>query len=450
MTTTDPHTAEGDARELPWHLSGNYGPIDAELDAADLEVEGEIPDSLDGTYMRNGFNPVSGWSDHWFFGDGMIHAVDLRDGAASYKNRYVRTPGLAAGTGAMSMKPADSPANTNIVRHAGRYFALEEAHGAYELNADLDTLGHQTFGGRITGAFTAHPKICPETGEMLAFGYNVMGPEFLRYHRFDAAGELVQSEPITLPAGVMMHDFNITRNHVVWMDLPVCFDLDAAMKGEAPFGWRPDNGARLGVMPRNGTDADVRWFDIEPGYVFHPVNAHEVDDQIVLTVCRAEHAMAGGFDDISAKASLWRWTIDLVSGVVAEEQLDDRKSDFARINDRLLGLEANYGYTMQLGQTPDNPSMGNEVYKYDLRTGVPEVHNMGPIAGGEPVFVPRPGSDSSIEDDGWVMLLTYDPDADRSELRIIDARNFSGEPVARVFTPQRVPYGAHGNWMARD
>ena len=446
MSTTEA-APTGTEHTLPWHLQGNYGPIEHELDATDLEVEGEIPAELDGQYMRNGFNPVNGTSDHWFFGDGMIHAIDFRDGAATYRNRYVQTPALANGGGSMSMDPADSPANTNVVRHAGRIFALEEAHGAYELTHDLETVGLETWNGEIAGAFTAHPKLCPTTGEMLAFGYNVVGPEFLRYYRFDANGGLAQSEPITLPKGVMMHDFNITANHVVWMDLPVVFDLDLAMKGEAPFGWAPDNGARLGVMPRTGTDADVRWFDIEPGYVFHPVNSHEEGDTIVLTVCRADRAMAGGFDDISAKASLWRWTIDLTKGTVTETQLDDRKSDFARVDDRLVGLPAGFGYTMQLGQTPDNPSMGNEVYKYDLATGQPEIHHMGSVCGGEPVFIPRPGG--SAEDDGWVVLFTYDPQTDRSELRMIDAQDFSGPPVARIFTPQRVPYGAHGNWMPR-
>lgn len=447
MTTTETGPSTDQARELPWHLAGNYGPIEHELDAEQLEVEGEIPAEIDGTYMRNGFNPVSGWSDHWFFGDGMVHSVDLRGGTASYKNRYVRTPGLEAGGGALSMDPKDSPANTNIVRHAGRYFALEEAHGIYELDADLETIGLETFGGAILGPFTAHPKLCPSTGEMLAFGYNVVGPEYLRYYRFDAAGALVQSEPITLPAGVMIHDFNITRNHVVWMDLPVCFSLDKAMSGEAPFGWTPDNGSRLGVMPRDGGDADVRWFDIEPGYVLHPVNSWEEGDKIVLVVCRLDTFMDGGFDDISGKAELWRWTIDLAAGTVREEHLDDRKSDFPRVNDRLVGLPTRFGYTQQLGHTPDNPSMGQEVYKYDLDTGIAEIHDLGSVNGGEPVFVPR--TEAGAEDDGWVVLIGHDVATDRSEFRIIDAQDFTGEPVARVFTPQRVPYGAHGNWMPR-
>ena len=121
---------------------------------------------------------------------------------------------------------------------------------------------------------TAHPKVCPVTGELLAFSYLSPQPPFLHYIRIGADGELQQLEGIEIPNMVMMHDFNVTRNHVVFMDLPVCFDLDALATG-MPFKFKRDAGARLGVMPRNGTNADVRWFEIEPCYVFHPVNAHE-------------------------------------------------------------------------------------------------------------------------------------------------------------------------------
>lgn len=448
MSTTETDVGTSSTGELPWHLQGNYGPIKEELDIEDCEVEGAIPPEIDGVYMRNGFNPITGWSDHWFFGDGMIHAVDLRDGKASIRNRYVRTPVLEGGADGMSMDPANSPANTNIVPHAGRLFALNEGFAPYEVDRDLNTVGMENFDGQIVGPFTAHPKLCPTTGEMLGFGYRVVGPEFLRYYRFDPSGALIQAEPITLPSGVMMHDFNITANHVVWMDLPVCFSLDKAMEGEAPFGWNPDNGSRLGVMPRDGGDADVRWFDVEPGYVLHPVNSWEEGDTIVLVVCRFDSFMDGGFDDIGNKAELWRWTIDLTAGTVKEEHLDDRKSDFPRVNDRLVGLPTRFGYTQQLGSTPDNPSMGQELYKYDLETGVPEIHSLGTVNGGEPVFVPR--GDGGAEDDGWIVLFGHDVETDVSEFRIIDAQDFSGPPVARVFSPQRVPYGAHGNWMPRS
>jgi carotenoid cleavage dioxygenase len=62
------------------------------------------------------------------------------------------------------------------------------------------------------------------------------------------------------------------------------------------------------------------------------------------------------------------------------------------------------------------------------------------------VFVPR--SDDAAEDAGWVMSLVYDAGTDRSDLVILDAQDFAGEPVATVHLPQRVPFGFHGNWIA--
>ena len=145
-------TAEADPR---WHLNGNFAPVIDELDVGDLEVEGAIPEGLNGLYLRNGFNPVNGESDHWFFGHGMIHAIDLDEGRASYRNRYVRTPYFEAGGTSVSLAPVASPANTHVVAHAGRILALEEVHYPWEIDAQLNTVGVQTFGDRLAGAFTA-------------------------------------------------------------------------------------------------------------------------------------------------------------------------------------------------------------------------------------------------------------------------------------------------------
>ena len=279
-----------------WHLQGNWAPVLDEIDAGPLKVRGEIPRELTGDYVRAGMNPKSGWSDHWFAGTGMLHGISLEDGQARYRNRFVRTPyfdgDLSLSTG---RDPAASPANTNIIRHAGRWLALEEAHLPWAVDSELGTIGAHDFGGRLKGAMTAHPRICPVTGELLFFGYQLAKRPYLTYYRADAAGELVEAEPIDLPNPVMMHDWNVTRNHVVFMDLPVVFDLKAAMRGEPPMAFRPDAGARLGVMRRNSAGGQVRWFDIEPCYVFHPVNAYEHGDTIVLHVCRQQEAMAGGF-----------------------------------------------------------------------------------------------------------------------------------------------------------
>jgi carotenoid cleavage dioxygenase len=156
--------ATADQHALPWHLQGNYGPIAEEMEVHEVEVEGEIPDELEGSCYRNGFNPPSGWSDHWFFGTGMIHQVELGGGKAlTYRNRYVRTPYLEHSLEqtpdlmtAMS-DPGMSPANTSIIRHAGRYLALEEAHRAWEVTADLETVSCFDFGGRFQGGAMTAP-----------------------------------------------------------------------------------------------------------------------------------------------------------------------------------------------------------------------------------------------------------------------------------------------------
>ena len=451
MTDTEISEDAAVAPPTPWHLQGNFAPVRDELDVSGLEVIGRLPEGLAGTYVRNGFNPRSGFSPHWFFGHGMLHAVDLDgEGGARYRNRYVDTPFKDHdGTGLdWALDPACSPANTHVVRHNGRWLALEEVHLPYALDDRLDTLGVEDFGGAVTTSFTAHPKLCPVTGELLAFGYSVVAAPYLTYFRIGPTGEVLAVEPIEIPNPVMMHDWNVTERHVVFMDLPVRFGLEGAMAGDMPFGWHPESGARLGVMPRTGTNADVTWHEIDPCYVFHPLNAYEDGDRIELVVCRQDRAMAGGFDDIeSARAHLWRWSIDQTTGTVTETQLDDRIADFPRVDDRLVGHDSRYGYLTEIREEPGiGAAIGSELYKYDLRTGGVETHTTNATTRlGEPVFAPA-GPDAD-EDEGWVLVYATDEAEGVTELRVIEAQDFAAEPVARVVLPQRVPYGAHGSWL---
>ena len=138
-----------------------------------------------------------------------------------------------------------------------------------------------------------------------------------------------------------------------------------------------------------------------------------------------------------------RWTIDAAAGKVLEERLDDRGQEFQRVDERLVGKPHRYGY----GAAFDTgPVTHGDLLRHDLERGTTTRHRFGAgRASGEGVFVPR--SDDAAEDDGWVMSFVHDAGTDRSDLVILDARNFDGEPVATVHLPQRVPYGFHGNWI---
>ena len=439
-------------KKLHWHLIGNWAPVKEEITEHNLEIKGEVPRDLNGLFVRNGMNPVSGYSDHWFFGNGMLHGIYLENGKASYKNRYVKTPYYENDLNVISSfgDLSASPANTHIVNHAGKLLALEETSLPWELNRDLETIGVEDYKGKLNTAMTAHPRICPETGEMLFFAYSMMGEPYLYYHRVSKQGELVQTEAIEIPRPVMMHDWNITRNYVVFMDLPIVSDMDLAVSTGSPFGFKPECGARLGVMPREGNNSDVRWFDIDPCFVFHSFNSFEEGNKIILYVSRQQEAMVGGFKDIyggeKTVARLWRWIIDLENGRVSEEQLDDGACDFPRVNDNRIGLHSEYGYCMQIKTDVESMTFGENLFKYHLESGKRTDHHLGSnVAGGEPVFAPKPGS--TKEDQGWILSLVHDRNTRKSKLVIVDAEAFDQEPVAEVMIPQRVPYGAHGSWI---
>jgi carotenoid cleavage dioxygenase len=421
---------------------GNYAPVADELTEYDLTVEGSIPVELDGWYLRNGPNPRTA-SGHWFTGDGMIHGVRVENGAAKwYRNRWVRTDSfvdpfpLYNADGTRNLRAA--VANTHVVNHAGKTLALVESSLPYQITNDLETVGAYDFDGKLVDSMTAHPKICPTTGELHFFGYGNIFEPHVTYHRADANGELVINRPLEVKALTMMHDFAMTANHVIFMDLPIVFNLEVATSGkkDMPYRWDDAYGARLGVLRRDDPFGEVRWFEIDPCYVFHVANAHDSADgkTIVLQAVRYPELWRsdGGFD---TEGMLWSWTIDLESGRVSERQLDDRGVEFPRIDDRLAGLPARY--SVSVGR--------NGWIRHDLETGSAVTHRLGDGGPGEAVFVPAAGA--ADESNGYYLGYVYDPARNGSDLVIVDAADFAGDPVARIKLPTRVPYGFHGNWI---
>lgn len=458
------------------YLSGQYEPVRDELTDTKLAVTGELPAGLRGAYLRNGGNPffVPPGRFHVFDGDGMVHGVYLDgEGGASYANRWVRSKGLElererghpvfGGLSEFVMPDQDAmdavglfknTANTNIVCHAGRHLALMEGGRPTELTADLRTVGEYDFDGALHGAMTAHPRLDPATGEMLFFGYSPF-PPFLRYHVVDAEGRLVRSTEVPIGRGVMVHDFVTTPNHVIWFDMPAMFDPEAMLNGGNSIEWRPEQGARIGVMPRDGEGSDTSWIDVEPFYAFHFMNAWEDDrGRIVVDGCRSA-AMPTAFGDepmpeAHIRPYLWRWEIDPVRATVQDAQLDDRTGDFPRINDARNGLPYRYGTQGHTRDwTRDDGVMFDGVIQFDHHTGTSSEYIYGPHhLAGEAVFAADPNG--TEENDGWIINFVTDESDRTSSFVVLDAHDIAAGPVASVQLPQRVPFGFHGNWMPSE
>ena len=444
-----------ETEDLPFHMQGNFAPVKDEVTATDLAVEGALPPELTGLYARQSANPITGHSEHWFMGDGMVHGIRLDRGKASwYRNRYVKTPYLEnPDVGRISdvgvIDRTVSKANTHVLRHAGQILALEEGSFPYVLDEELSTIGTQSYDGKLTSAFSAHPKICPVTGEMISFGYGQLAP-YLTYLRVSADGKLVQTEEITVGGPTMMHDFAITERHALFMD-----SAGRLLTGRRDEGhdavrveWtttRPE----IGVMPRNRPPTrDVKWFDIEPCFVFHTLNAYDDGNTVVLDACRSSEVWRkAGEMQGDGVLTLHRFTFDLASGNVKEETLDDRSLEFPRVAAQRIGQKNRFGFLLNVTAKDDGSPAFEGVVKLDLETGASSSHKYGErLASAEPVFVPAEGADPN-SDEGWIMSYVHDEAANETSFTVLDASDLSKPAVAKVKLPQRVPYGFHGTWM---
>ena len=195
-------------------------------------------------------------------------------------------------------------------------------------------------------------------------------------------------------------------------------------------------------MPRNGTNADVTWYEIDPCYVFHPLNAYESGDDLILDVCRMDDTMRPGS---ASEPKLTRWTIKPSEGRVIETQLDDRMVEFPRVADCVVGLKHQFGYCAAFAK---GAPFGEGLIKYDLDQGSSVYRDLAGGQASEPVFVANPEGES--EDDGWVMSYVYQPSTNTSEVLILNAQDIAGEPAAVIELPVRVPAGFHGNWVSDD
>jgi carotenoid cleavage dioxygenase-like enzyme len=452
------------ARPTNLYLSGNYAPVAEEVTAFDLPVLGELPADLNGRYLRNGPNPagsVDPATHHWFIGDGMVHGIRLREGHAEwYRNRYVGSPNVARQLGRPDIpgpnwNNSTLGPNTNVGGFAGTTWAMVEAGGCpVELTYELESVARNDFFGTLPGAFTAHPKVDPVSGEMHAMVYAwAEWLDHVQYVIVGADGRVRHTLDIPLPGMTMMHDMSLTERYAIVYDQPCTVDLDLAFAMRFPFRWNPDYGNRVGLLPRNGDDgsataADIVWIDVPNGYAFHPMNAYDTPDgRVIVDLCQYDQMfdrdLLGPFGD-PGLGRLERWELDPVCRTASITVIDETPNEFPRHRGALTAKPYRFGYCASPSK---DPTTGWPTLKHDLQTGERTVFDHGPgRAAGEPVFVSRP--DAAAEDDGWLVTYVHDLGGDSAEFVVIDAQDFGRGYVAQVPLPQRVPFGFHGNWVS--
>ena len=471
-------------------LAGSDKPCRLEGEIADLVVLGDVPPQLDGVFYRIMCDPFvpPHPGNVPIDGDGNLSAFRFKDGRVDFKMRYVETERYVLERRAnkalfglyrnpFSHHPCvrqavDSTANTNIIYWANKLMALKEVACPYVIDPHtLDTLEYDPFGSQIeTRTWTAHPKVDPFTEELVVFGYEAKGLATTDIVTFtlDKNGKKTQELWLKGPWCAFIHDSAITKNWLILMLWPFEANIERMKKGGQHWAWSYDRPVTFIVVPRRGR-ARNDWKEGETRYYYwkncmpiHTGGAWEDEDGMIYLESSRVHDNAFPFfpsDDgrlpaENTKADFVRWKIDpskpTNTPVPDPQVILDIPSEFPRIDERFMSQKYNYlwlnVFILENSQGDKNIFHGlNGLAQHNHKTGNTEFYYCGDDSlVQEPVFVPR--SADAPEGDGWVMALVERVRENRSEVVILDTKNFK-KPVAIVQLPFHVKAQVHGNWI---
>ncbi|KAE8715343.1 putative 9-cis-epoxycarotenoid dioxygenase NCED5 [Hibiscus syriacus] len=475
--TADPHV----------QISGNFAPVPEQPVKQSLPITGTLPPCINGVYLRNGanplFEPVAG--HHLFDGDGMVHAVSIDNGNASYACRFTETQRYLqekelgrpvfpkaigelhghSGVGRLILfyarslfglidhKHGTGVANAGLVYFNSRLLAMSEDDLPYHVritsSGDLETIGRFDFDDQLKSTMIAHPKIDPFSKELFALSYDVIQKPYLKYFRFQPDGTKSHVEiPLSVPT--MMHDFAITENFVVIPDQQVVFKLQEMITGGSPVIYDKNKKSSFGILPKNASDSkDIIWVESPDTFCFHLWNAWEEpesDEVVVIGSCMTPPDSIFNECDENLKSVLSEIRLNLRTGkstrrpITSESEHVNLEAGMVNIN--RLGRKTRYAYLAIAEPWPKVSGFA----KVDLFTGDVEKHIYGDRRyGGEPFFLPRDDNCESAEDDGYIISFVHDEKNWKSELQIVNAMNLQLE--ASIKLPSRVPYGFHGTFI---
>lgn len=462
-------------------FQGPLASVRFEGEIFELEYSGTIPAAIEGAFYRSGPDPQfvpRHEGDIFINGDGQISMFRFEEGHVDFRIRYVRTAKFKkerqarrALFGKYRNPFTDEPsvtgmdrttANTSPIWYAGRLLAAKEDGLPYEIDpATLETREQFDFGGKLVcPTFTAHPETDPDSGEMWFYGFEAGGlaSDDTVIFAGDKDGRLLKEQWFKPPYGAMIHDFAITQTRVVMPIMPTTADLSRMRSGGNHWAWDGSKPTYIGIMPRDGSPEDFRWFEGPARWSFHTMNAF--DDGEMVHLDTTVSTVNGFFPDVDGREPkpeegnfyLTRWSCNMAGSEThfTEKRLYEHPSDFYCVDPRYRTKPYRHGFMVAKLPVNGQPSPTfNAVVHFDHKTS--EVQEWRADAGcsiQEPIFVPDPNG--GPEGAGWLMAVVNRVAENRADLVILKAMDLPAGPVATIHMPIPLRMTFHGEWVSRQ
>lgn len=445
------------------------------LETFHIPLRGKIPSGLRGTLYRNGparFKLGTTHYRHWFDGDGMVQAFNFADGQASHRGVLLRTIKrmeeesngrfLYAGFGTemSNSKPIPKPDTVNAanismlsMNHGRDLYALWEGGSATQLDPiSLDVIGFKAWSPETAGApFSAHPRRAPD-GTVWNFGYAAHSGKLIIYE-ISAQGQLKRQTVIDAPQADMVHDFAITKNHLVFLLMPLHAKPDSRPTGNLDrYEWHQK--APLIALLVSKADFSIKHVDLPNGGVFHLGNAWEEAGVIRLGYARygqfLEHLKGLVLPSPRVSANqLASWTqveINLSTNTARQFDTSLHGIEFPSFDTRHTGEKTDMTVLMQNSFTTTDALWGmdtvltltsdDKIQRYSYgKDWIAEEH----------LLVPLPGSRSAAN--SWILGTAFNLITQKTTLSIFEAKTLSRGPVAQLTLPYGLPLGLHGQFV---
>lgn len=457
-----------------------FGKTDAEIQVDQLPLIGQFPAWLRGTLIRNGpgtFHVGDETYRHWFDGLAMLHKFTFANGVVAYTNNYLDTQSYRSAMdqgqivysefatdpqwsmldrikNVFNPKVTDS-AKVNIAKIGEQYMALAETPIQVTFDPHtLATTGTFTFEEKLNGQMTTvHPQIDSSRNQIYNLVTRFHQTSHYRIYQLENGRnpKIIASIPVNKPA--YMHSFGMSENYFILTEFPLVVNSLALLFWLKPYienyQWKPQKGTRITVINRHSGEIETR-ITSDPFFAFHHINAFEKGDELIFDIdayTDANIIQSFYLDKLASPISeipfgnLCRYRINMKNKRISSETLSEvcmelPVFDVARYNN---SEDYRFIYAVSINEK-QRSGFYNQLVKVDVQGKADANWYQPGCFPGEPIFVGRPGRER--EDDGVILSVVLDENAQTSFLLALDAETFS--EIGRAEIPQAVLFGYHG------